>query len=135
MAKSLNKVILIGRLGKNPEIRYSSDGKGVANFSIATDETYKDKNNNLQTITEWVKIVAFGKLAEICGEYLTKGKLVYVEGKLRTRSWTDQNGEKKYTTEVLANNMIMLDGKNEASSHPSSEFQEPQNSVDDEIPF
>ena len=99
MARSLNKVMLIGRLGRDPEIRYSTDGLAIANFSVATDESYKDRSGNRQTQTEWHRIVAFGKLAEICGEYLMKGRQVYIEGRLKTRSWTDKNGDKKYTTE------------------------------------
>ena len=137
MARTLNKVMLIGRLGRDPEIRYTTDGLAIATLSIATDESYKDKNGNLQTLTEWHRVVIFGRLAEICGEYLAKGRQVYIEGKLRTRSWTDKNGDKKYTTEIIANNMFMLDSKGDSSSQvdPASEEIESGQSVDDDIPF
>ena len=136
MARTLNKVMLIGRLGRDPEIRYTTDGLAIATLSIATDESYKDKNGNLQTITEWHRVVIFGRLAEICGEYLAKGRQVYIEGKLRTRSWTDKNGDKKYTTEIIANNMFMLDSKGDSSStlEPSQEIGG-EEQVDDDIPF
>ena len=136
MARSLNKVMLIGRLGRDPEIRYSTDGLAIANFSVATDESYKDKSGNRQTQTEWHRIVAFGKLAEICGEYLMKGRLVYIEGRIRTRSWTDKNGEKKYTTEIIANNMFILDSKGDSSTKVSAHVEEVQSEpVEDDIPF
>ena len=136
MARSLNKVMLIGRLGRDPEIRYSTDGLAIANFSVATDESYKDKSGNRQTQTEWHRIVAFGKLAEICGEYLMKGRLVYIEGRIRTRSWTDKNGEKKYTTEIIANNMFILDSKGDSSTKVSAHVEEVQaEPVEDDIPF
>jgi single-strand DNA-binding protein len=137
MARTLNKVMLIGRLGRDPEIRYSTDGLAIANFSVATDESYKDRSGNRQTQTEWHRIVAFGKLAEICGEYLMKGRQVYIEGRLKTRSWTDKNGDKKYTTEIIANNMFILDAKSDYSTKASPETDEipSDSSVDDDIPF
>ena len=107
----LNKVILIGRLGADPEIRYMQDGTMVTNFRLATDESYKSKSGEKVQKTEWHKIVTFRKLAEICGNYLTKGKLVYVEGKIQTRAWEDKDGVKRYTTEIIASNMQMLDSK------------------------
>ena len=107
---SVNKAILVGNLGQDPEIRYTPSGSAVANFSIATTDKYKDEEK-----TEWHRIVAFGKLAEICGEYLQKGKQVFIEGKIQTRSWEDRDGVKKYTTEIVANSMQMLGGKNEQS--------------------
>ena len=148
MARGLNKAILIGRLGKDPEIRYTQDGKAVANFTIATNEEWKDKNTGeKKERTEWHRIVAFGKLGEICSEYLSKGRLVYVEGRLQTRSW-EQEGVTKYTTEIVANDMQMLESKNAAQfsdntapSYNSSGSSGPQsqpssgNEFDDDIPF
>lgn len=104
---SVNKCILIGNLGKDPEVRYTPGGKAVCNFSIATSEnTVKDGQKT--TRTEWHKIVTFDKLAEICGQYLSKGKQVYIEGRIQTRSWDDKDGTKKYMTEIIANQMQML---------------------------
>lgn len=112
MAKSLNKVMLIGNLGKDPELRYTTSGVAVATFSLATNESWKDADGNLQERTEWHNIVAWKKLAEICGEWLKKGKKVYIEGRIQTRSYDDKNtGTKKYITEIVADNMIMLDYK------------------------
>ncbi len=111
MAKSLNKVMLIGNLGKDPELRYTTSGVAVATFSLATNESWKDQDGNQQERTEWHNIVAWRKLAEICGEWLKKGKKVYIEGRIQTRSYDDKNtGTKKYITEIVADNMIMLDG-------------------------
>jgi single-strand DNA-binding protein len=104
----VNKVILIGNLGADPEIRYTPGGTAVANFSLATTETYTNKEGEKVTKTEWHRIVAFRRLAEICGEYLSKGRQVYIEGKIQTRSWEDRDGVKKYTTEIVADNMQML---------------------------
>jgi single-strand DNA-binding protein len=120
MASSVNKVILVGRLGKDPELKYTQGGTPVAKFSIATDETWKDQSGEKQQRTEWHNIVAWRKLAEICGQYLNKGKLVYIEGKLQTRSWDDKEGHKRYTTEVVADNMVMLSGKGEDARHERS---------------
>lgn len=109
---SVNKVILVGRLGKDPEIRSTPGGTSVAKFSLATDDRYTDKNGEKQERTEWHNIVAFSKLAEICGQYLKKGKLVYIEGSIRTDSWDDkESGQKRYRTEIVANQMQMLDRK------------------------
>ncbi|MFO7838772.1 MAG: single-stranded DNA-binding protein, partial [Desulfosalsimonadaceae bacterium] len=125
MAKGLNKAILIGRLGKDPEIRYTQDGRAVANFTIATNEEWKDKNTGeKRERTEWHRIVAFGKLGEICGEYLSKGRLVYVEGRLQTRSW-EQDGVTKYTTEIVAGDMQMLEAKNAGASQPYDKTSSP----------
>lgn len=104
----LNKVMLIGNLGKDPEIRYTQNGTAVATFNVATTERWKDKDGQTQETTEWHRIVAWRKLAETCGEYLHKGSKVYIEGKLQTRKWQDQNGNDKYTTEIVANEMKML---------------------------
>jgi single-strand DNA-binding protein len=112
MARGLNKVMLIGRLGKDPDLRFTQGGMAVASFSVATSESWVDKaTNEKKERTEWHRIVAFGKLGEICGEYLAKGKQVYIEGRLQTRSW-EQDGVTKYTTEIVANDMQMLDSKN-----------------------
>ncbi len=107
----INKAILVGRLGKDPEVRYTQDGTMVTTFNMATDESYKDKNGEKVQRTEWHKIVTYRKLAEICGNYLAKGKMVYIEGKIQTRSWEDKEGIKRYTTEIVANDMKMLDSK------------------------
>src|SRR5437764_3632885 len=108
----INKVILIGRLGKDPEIRSTPQGTTVAKFTMATDERFTDRNGEKQERTEWHNIVAWSKLAEICGQYLKKGKLVYIEGSLRTDSWDDkETGQKRYRTEIVAQNMQMLDRK------------------------
>jgi len=104
----VNKVILIGNLGADPEVRYLSNGTTVANFRMATTENRVSRSGEKSTVTEWHRIVAFGRLAEICGEYLNKGKQVYVEGRLRTRSWEDKNGNKRSTTEIVAARMQML---------------------------
>ena len=105
---SVNKVILIGNLGRDPETRYMPEGGAITNISIATTEKWKDKNGEMQEKTEWHRIAFFGKLAEIAGEYLKKGSQVYVEGRLQTRKWQDKDGQDKYTTEVVANVMQML---------------------------
>jgi single-strand DNA-binding protein len=111
MPKSVNKVILLGHLGKDPEVKYTPSGTAVAKFSIATNERYKDKEGNWQDRTEWHNIVAWQKTAEICGEYLKKGKQVYIEGRLRTDSWEDKNTkEKKYRTEIVVDDLVLLGG-------------------------
>ncbi len=104
----LNKVMLIGNLGRDPEIRYTQGGTAVATFTVATTEKFKGKDGQMQDQTEWHRIVAWSRLAEICGEYLHKGSKVYIEGKLQTRKWTDQNGNEKFTTEIIAREMKML---------------------------
>jgi single-strand DNA-binding protein len=115
MAKSVNKVILIGNLGKDPEVKYTPSGTPVAKFSLATNERYKDKAGEWQDRTEWHSIVAFQRLAEIVGEYVKKGAKVYIEGRIQTSSWEDkQSGEKKYRTEIIANDLVLLGGKGEA---------------------
>jgi single-strand DNA-binding protein len=113
MARGLNKVQLIGYLGKDPETRYMQSGKAVTNFSIATSESWKDKDGERQEKTEWHNIVAFDKVAEIAGQYLQKGSRVYVEGKLQTRKWEDKEGKDRYTTEIVVNQLLMLDGKSD----------------------
>ena len=108
---TLNKVQLIGRLGKDPELRYTPAGVAVATMTIATNESYKDKDGKMIESTDWHRVIAWRKLAEICGQYLRKGSLVYFEGKLKTRSYEDRDGVKKYVTEIVADNMQMLGGK------------------------
>jgi len=104
----VNKVILVGNLGQDPEVRYTKAGQAVASFSLATSEKWTGKDGNKEEKTEWHRIVAWGKLGEICGEYLYKGKQVYIEGRLQTREWDDKDGNKKQTTEIVASNMTML---------------------------
>jgi single-strand DNA-binding protein len=111
MAGSVNKAIVIGNLGKDPEVRFTPGGQAVANFSVATNESWKDKNGQAQERTEWHRIVVWGKLAELCGEYLKKGRSAYVEGRLQTREWTDKEGKKNYTTEIVANQVVFLGGR------------------------
>lgn len=105
---SVNKVILVGRLGQNPEIRYTPSGAGVTNFSVATNESWSDKSGQKQERTEWHRVVVWGKLAELCSQYLQKGRQVYVEGRLQTRQWQDKDGQTKYTTEVQAQTVQFL---------------------------
>lgn len=108
MSGSINKVILIGRLGKDPEMKYTPGGAPVAKFTLATDEVFKDRSGEQQRRTEWHNIVAWNKLAEICGEYLTKGKQIYIEGSIRSRQWEDQSGNKRTSYEIVAQTMKML---------------------------
>jgi len=114
MSGSVNKVILVGRLGRDPEVKYTPSGAPVAKFSLATDETFKDRSGEQQKHTEWHNIVAWNKLAEICGEYLTKGKLVYIEGSIRSRQWEDQAGNKRTSYDIIARSMQMLGSKAES---------------------
>ncbi|MDY0292404.1 MAG: single-stranded DNA-binding protein [Desulfuromonadaceae bacterium] len=114
---SVNKVILVGNLGKDPELRYTPSGTAVVNFSLATSESFKDRDGNRQERTEWHNIVAWRQLAEICGKYLHKGKQIYVEGKLQTRKWQDKNGVDRYTTEIIADSMQMLGRAGDDNSH------------------
>jgi single-strand DNA-binding protein len=143
---SVNKVILVGRLGKDPEIRSTPTGTTVAKFSLATDDRYTDKSGEKQERTEWHNIVAWGKLAEICGQYLRKGKLVYIEGSIRTDSWDDkETGQKKYRTDIVANQMQMLDRKGDengggayagaARKGAAQATATAQVEEDDEVPF
>jgi len=121
MAKSVNKVILVGNLGKDPEVKYTPSGVPVAKFSLATNERYKDKSGEWQDRTEWHNIVAWQRLAEIVGEYVKKGSKVYVEGRLQTSSWEDkQSGEKKYRTEIVVNDLVLLSGRGDAEGEGRS---------------
>ncbi|MFZ9848094.1 MAG: single-stranded DNA-binding protein [Flavobacteriales bacterium] len=136
----VNKVILVGNLGKDPEVRYLEGGTAVANFTLATSESYKDKSGNRIEQTEWHNVVVWRGLAEIAEKYLRKGSMVYLEGKLRTRPWEDKDGVKRYTTEIIADNMTMLGGKKEEnSSAPTPPPTPPQNIPSpkdaDDLPF
>ncbi len=113
---SVNKVILVGRLGRDPETRYTGGGQAVANFSIATDETYKDRNGERQKRTEWHKIVVWGKQAEIAQQYLKKGSLLFVEGRIQSREWQDKEGQKRTSFEIVATNFRMLGGRGDGAA-------------------
>lgn len=134
----LNKWIGIGRLGKDPEVRYTPDGAMVTSFSLATDRQWKDKNGEKVQETEWINVVVFGKLAEICGNYLSKGQLVYIEGRIRTRSWEGKDGVKRYATEIIAADMKMLTPKS-SGSHEQREAYASRDDrplpADDDVPF
>jgi single-strand DNA-binding protein len=145
---SINKVILIGNLGKDPELRYTPGGAAVVNFSIATNERWKDKSGQSQERTEWHNIVLWGRLAEIANDYLKKGSSVYIEGRLQTRSWEDRDGNKRYTTEVVGRQMQLLgretrtDGKMPEAepeggftSGTKPEGEKGADAVDDDLPF
>jgi len=137
MSKSLNKVQLIGNLGKDPELKYTSAGIAVATFSIATSDSWKDQEGNMQERTEWHNIVAWRKLAEICGEWLKKGKRVYIEGKLQTRNY-EKDGVKRYITEIVADQMIMLDGGGQRSTNGDAAEAPASDAVagkEDDLPF
>lgn len=155
MARGINKVILVGNMGNDPEVRYTPSGAAVTTISLATTESWKDKDGNKQEKTEWHRVVFFGRLAEIAGEYLRKGSQVYIEGKLRTNKWQDKDGNDRYTTEILANEMQMLGGRTGGDSgqggfggggmpsapKPKNNQQQNNNPApnfddfDDEIPF
>lgn len=148
MARGINKVILVGNLGKDPEVRYMSNGNAVCNVTLATSESWKDKQTGEQKEkTEWHNIVFYRRLAEIAGEYLKKGSQVYIEGKLQTRKWQDKNGNDRYTTEIIANEMQMLGGRGGGSADfgggsasRSAPAQAPAaaataDEFDDDIPF
>jgi single-strand DNA-binding protein len=113
MARGVNKVILVGNLGNDPEVRYAQSGSAITTISVATSESWKDKEGNQQERTEWHRVKAFGRLAEIMGEYLKKGRQVYIEGSLRTEKYTDKNGVEKYSTDIIADEMQMLGGMGE----------------------
>ena len=153
MARGVNKVILIGNLGQDPEVKYMPNGNAVANITVATSESWKDKNTGEQVDkTEWHRVVFFRRLAEIVGEYLKKGSKIYIEGKLQTRKWQDKNGKDNWTTEIIASEMQMLDsrgggssdfnqnqgdsGSQQQQSAPSQAAPAPANNdFDDDIPF
>lgn len=156
MARGVNKVILVGNLGKDPEMKYTASGAAIANITIATSESWNDKQSGEKIEkTEWHRVVAFQRLAEIMGEYLKKGSQVYIEGKIQTRKWQDQNGQDRYTTEVVANDMQMLGSRGgdagnrpqqgggfrnnppsqKAESQSQSQSQSDGGFADDDIPF
>ena len=146
---SVNKVILVGRLGRDPETRFTGGGQAVANFTLATDSTYKDRSGERQKRTEWHRIVVWSKLAEICQQYLKKGSLIYIEGRLQTREWEDKSGQKRTTTEIVASEMRMLGSRGDsgAAGAGASHAAEPDvmpaedaggheaNISDEDIPF
>ncbi|PTN12993.1 single-stranded DNA-binding protein [Nitrosomonas aestuarii] len=147
---SVNKVILIGNLGRDPETRYMSSGDAVTNITLATTEVWKDRNGEKQEKTEWHRVTFYRKLAEIAGEYLKKGRSVYIEGKLETRKWTDKNGMDRYTTEIIATDMKMLGSRagsdnfdsSDRNANESASDQSPPNrsnngfdDMEDDIPF
>lgn len=135
--RGYNKVLLMGNLGADPETRYIPDGTAVSNFTVAVSETYKDKQTGeSKEATEWVRIEAWGRLAEICSEYLTKGKPVFIEGQYKTDSWEDkETGEKRYKSFVRANNVQMLGGRGEGGGQRQPPPKPPQQEFDDDIPF
>ncbi len=151
---SLNKVMIIGNLGKDPEVRYTTSGQAVASFSVATSEKFKNRNGEMEERTEWHNVVLWGRQAEIAGEYLAKGRTVFIEGRLQTRKWQDKDGRDRYTTEIVGDRMQMLGGKGESGgagsggarqggARPAAEgnygsspsYEEPSFNPDDEIPF
>ena len=136
----VNKVILVGRLGADPEVRYTNSGTAVANFNMATSVNFTDKNGEKTEKTEWHRIVAFGRLGEVCGEYLSKGKQVYIEGRLQTREWEDRDGNKKRTTEIVAGTMQMLGAasdkvRGDVSDEPPPVSDIPNIGTEDDVPF
>ena len=138
----VNKVILVGRLGADPEMKYTNSGTGICRFNIATSERWNDKEGQKQERTEWHRVVAWAKLGELCNEYLKKGRQAYIEGRMQTRSWQDKDGNKKYTTEVVANTVQFL-GSADRSDNPKSDslppdgpfLEETTDVKDDDIPF
>jgi len=148
-SRSVNKVMLVGNLGKDPEVRYTGSGTAVATFSVATNESWKDAEGNPQERTEWHNIVAWRKLAEICGQYLKKGSKIFLEGRLQYRTYDDKNGVKRYVTEIVMNEMVMLDSRGsggaqaapgqaspgESAPAPSSGAQPPMPDPADDLPF
>jgi single-strand DNA-binding protein len=137
MGGSVNKVILVGNLGADPEVRFTPGGQSVCNFRVATTETWKDKDGSKKERTEWTRIVVWGKLAELCGEYLRKGRQCFVEGRLQTREYEDKEGRKAYSTEVVASNVVFLGGRGGASEAPagSTDPAPPGPVGEDDIPF
>ena len=145
MSRGVNKVMILGRLGNDPDVRYAADGKAVTTISVATSESWKDRNTGQQQErTEWHRIVFFGRLAEIAGQYLRKGSQVYVEGSLRTNKYTDKNGIERYSTDINANELQMLGGGNQQQAPGQNQgFNQPNNNpalsdfdnIDDDVPF
>lgn len=139
MARGVNKVILVGNLGADPEMKYTPSGTPICTFRLATSETFKDRDGNQQERTEWHRVVAWSKLAEICGQYLAKGRQVYIEGSIRTRSWDDNEGNKRFMTEIVARDVQFLGGGAGGGSGSGSggggDFGGPPPLGDDDIPF
>lgn len=144
MARGVNKVIIIGNLGEDPDIRYTGDGKAIANISVATSDSWKDKQSGeQQERTEWHRCVCFGRLAEIVGEHLHKGSKIYLEGRLQTRKWQDKDGQDRYTTEINFHDMQMLDSRQQSGGQQAPRQQAPRqqqmappvDDFDDDIPF
>lgn len=149
MARGLNKVLLIGNLGADPEIKYSASGTAIANMRLATAENRKNRDGEWEDVTEWHRVIMFGKKAEACKDYLKKGSKIFIEGRIQTNSWDDQGGQKHYMTEIVGYQMIMLDSKGQSSSFPEQSNREPQQNmqtgqndppqnmppVDDDLPF
>lgn len=132
---SVNKVIVLGNLGKDPDLRHLPNGDAVCNFSLATTESWKDKEGNKQDKTEWHNVVIFRKLAEIAGEYLKKGRPVYIEGRLQTRKWQDKDGKDRYTTEIVADQMQMLGSRDEAKEVSKTTAPANFDDMESDIPF
>ncbi|MEX0994560.1 MAG: single-stranded DNA-binding protein [Balneolaceae bacterium] len=143
---SLNKAMIIGRLGQDPEVRYTQSNTAVATLNVATNERFKDRNGELQERTEWHRVVAWGRLAEICQEYLKKGSQVYIEGPIQTREWEDKDGQKRYTTEIKALTMTMLDSRGGSGGGMESsggsqqmastvDLDDSFDDMDDDLPF
>jgi single-strand DNA-binding protein len=132
----LNMAQIIGHLGRDPEVRYTPEGTAIANLAVATNETWKDKSGEKQERAEWHRVVLFGKVAEIAGEYLRKGSLVYLQGRLQTRKWQGEDGQDRYTTEIVADRMRMLGGKGDRDTRSAGgKPVEPEPPFDDDIPF
>ncbi len=131
MTRGLNKVMIIGRLGREPEMRYTPNGRPVTAFSVAVSRTWVAGDGDKREETEWFNVVAWGNLAEICKQHLHKGQMVYIEGRLQSRGWEDQEGKKHYRTEIVANEMIMLSDRREAGEEPLGEIDE----IEEEFPF
>lgn len=139
MSRSLNKVMIIGHLGRDPEMRYTPSGRPVTTFTVATSRSWNTVDGERHTETEWFNIVAWGNLAEICKQYLTKGQQVYIDGRLQTRKWDDKEGNRHYTTEVVAQEMMMLgdrkDNNNQNHAEDANESEMPNDVDEDEFPF
>ena len=140
MSRGINKAIILGNLGRDPEVRYTQAGAAIVNVTVATSRTWKDDNGERQEQTEWHRVVMFGRLAEIAGEYLKKGTQVYIEGRIQTRKWTDQSGNDRYTTEIVANEMQMVGGKTGGDQGDDKPRRTPAEAApdvpfDDSIPF
>ncbi len=139
MSRSLNKVMIIGHLGRDPEMRYTPSGRPVTTFTVATSRSWNTVDGERHTETEWFNIVAWGNLAEICKQYLNKGQQVYIEGRLQTRKWEDKEGNRHYTTEVVAQEMMMLgerkESNNQAHTEEANEAEMPNETNEDEFPF